>query len=284
MGEQKNLGMGIVLGAMSIGAACFSAGLGWLIETHGWRQTCEVLAGMIALIVPLPLATIRGEREQTAQRCSESAQPCEPVEHSPLSLAAVPFLNALGAGALFSIGMGCIYYHVVPLLIAKGYPTHVAGLIYGLSWLLSAVGSIGLGFVGHRLGALKTLAVALVMCAAGTVALAGAGHPRLGTSCVVVFVVLWGLSANSFSQFIPIILADLFDPRMLGTLLGAMTFVISAAAAVAPLGTGLLYDHFQNYQSSIFVSVMATLLACVAIARIHPHRGPVSDFEDVSCR
>ena len=59
MESQKSLGMGIVLGATSIGAAVFSVLIGRAIETQGWRLTTEGLAVVTVAMLPWVWLTVQ---------------------------------------------------------------------------------------------------------------------------------------------------------------------------------------------------------------------------------
>jgi MFS family permease len=264
MGSRRALGMGIVLGATSIGAALFSLVVARWIESYGWRLASDVLAFLVALMFPVTLLTIRTRpflSEETHVAASNEVNPSL-VKGALLSRT---FVVATTSSALFAIGLNGIYYHLVPLLMKAGYPTHSAGLALGASWLFTAVGSLGCGVVADRLGAKMVFAGALLCCATSTLFLLGVATEAFGVFCVLAFVILWGATANSVTQFIPVMFAERFGCSDLGTLIGVQSLLMGIAGAVAPVTTGLLYDRFRDYGPAICLSASATFLAFVVL-------------------
>jgi MFS family permease len=159
--------------------------------------------------------------------------------------------------------MGCIYYHVVPLLVEAGYSSTSAGLALGISWLVTAFGSLAFSVVADRLGVKLALTGGLCCCALGTLFLLGAGTGTVGVVCVVAFVVLWGAPATSVYQSVPVIFGDFFGSRHLGTLIGVQSAIAGVAGAAAPIATGVLFDKLNAYRVPIYLSAAAMLLATV---------------------
>jgi MFS family permease len=165
---------------------------------------------------------------------------------------------------MFAFGMQGIYFHVVPLLSNAGFSTHTAGVAFGATWLLSGLGSLGLGLLADRIGPKVTLASALVCCAVGTLLLLGAGQSIIGVICAVGFIVLWGLSLNCFGQLAPVIFAARVGSRRLGTLIGWQFASAGVAGAISPVVTGMMYDKFGGYAAAIDLNSV-TVFAAVGL-------------------
>jgi MFS family permease len=267
MEDKKNLGMGVVWGALSLGAASFSPLIGWGIDSLGWRTTSQLLAAIVAALLPVMFITIREKSSDPVVIPLKAQQ-----NHGGLSVGRAFRSNAFIAitlsSTLFATGMMCVNYHVVSIFMQSGYSLRTAGTIYGASWLLSGIGSVCLGLGAVRIGAKATLSLGLLSSAAGILCLLGSGDHGPGIISVTAFVVLWGASANSANQLIPVILADKFGLANLGTLVGAQSFVMGVMSAGGPVITGLLYDRFSNYRFGIYASTALTLLAFVIASRI----------------
>jgi len=278
MGPRKSLGMGIVLGATSAGAAVSSIIISWAIQHYGWRLPLVAIAIVIAAMAPLIVLTIEtaptpavpssattGAGAATLLPETELSDRTTPDigRSGRASLLSPAFMVATGTGALFNVGMASIYYHIVSVLVAAGYSTYTSGMVLGTTWILSALGSLVLGGVADRRGAESVLTGALLCCALGTAVLRGASDSYLGTASVLGFVLLWGSTANSVSQFLPVIFAERFGPNHLGMLLGVQSGIAGIASAAAPVATGWLYDRSNSYHGAIYFSACATLLAAV---------------------
>jgi predicted MFS family arabinose efflux permease len=282
MEEKKGLGMGIVWGATSMGAAAFSLLIGWWIEACGWRVTSKMVAALVVTMLPITVMLMRTSPPRVAP--PHDRLPDGGKRHPAgrgLLLSRV-FMIGTATSALFAVGMCAIYYHVVPVMIKAGYQTHWAGCVFAASWVLSGLGSVVLGSIASRFAAKSLLAGALLVSASGTVFLLGAGEARIGIVCVVAFVTLWGSSANSVNQFIPVIFAERFGPQKLGILIGVQSSIVGIASAAAPIVTGLLYDRLGDYRVAIWLSASATVLALAMASLIDvPERACDTDLREV---
>jgi MFS family permease len=286
MKTQRSLGMGIVMGVMSAGAAIFAPITSWSTEKYGWRLTLDGIAVLIAVMLPLIWMFVR--TYPFGEAPSENA-PSEGLDRLSVrrDLVSPVFLLATASGVLFSVGMAGIYFHVVPLLIKAGYSAYWAGLAFGGTWLLSGAGSLVLGVTADHFGAKQVLAAALLSGALGTLFLLAAGTGATGVASILVFVLLWGASANSFGQLAPVILAERFGSTHLGTLIGVQFAISGSAAAAAPVATGLLYDRFGDYRAAILLSASASLMSVVLIlllnGRQRKGRSVVEEKSEAPC-
>jgi len=268
MSTQRSLGMGIVLSAMSAGTALFSPLIGLWTEMLGWRTTVEGVAALIALTLPLTVLVIRTKPANALRTANSVAGDVIVVSPKGYMLSPI-FILATAGGVLFSVGMQGIYFHVVPLLVKAGYSPHLAGVAFGAAWLLSGLGSLVLGFVADKFDAKRVLAGSLLCCALGTLCLLGVSEMHVGVVCVGTFVLFWGTSTNSFGQLAPVILAERFGSKNLGTLIGIQFAIAGIAGAVAPIFTGLLYDKVGDYHLAIDFSALAIFTGFVLILTIN---------------
>jgi MFS family permease len=263
MESQRSFGMGIVFCATSVGAAAFSLLIGRWLEMYGWRVTIELIAVLVALMFPLILLTIRTSPAHPVPGGDDASENFNTRREGRTQLSSPTFIITTASSALFAIGMGGVYYHVVSLLVKAGYSVHLAGLAFGASWLLTAIGSLALGAIADRVGVQRVLTSALFCCASGTLLLLGVRQTWIGVACVVAFVVLWGTPATSAYQFVPVIFAERFGSKNLGRLIGVQSAIMGIAGAAAPIGTGILYDKFNDYRIAVYLSAAALFVACV---------------------
>jgi MFS family permease len=283
MPAQRSLGIGIVLFGASVGAAAFSSLTGWWIEAYGWRVALSITATLIAATLPVIVLIVRNPpaQEVTLERIqsAKAKKHAFKMEH----LASATFILAIVGAAFAAIGMGAIYFHAVPVLIKAGYTAHLAGLLFGGTWLLSAVGSIALGALADRVGAKPALAAALLAGSLGTALLMGAGETGSGVACVWAFIFLWGATANAYGQLIPVVFAERLGLESLGTLMGLELASAGIAGAAAPVVTGLLYDRSGDYRLGILLSAFATFLAaCVVLLIAGRRQTVVKPIEDAT--
>lgn len=260
---QKSLGMGIFVGAMSVGAAALMAMVGAWLSAVGWRQVLLRLAVINVGLLPMIWLCVRTDDKPAAAQ--PVAVPAANTARSEVlgRLLSLPFLLAALSSAFFTIGMLGVYYDVVDILVKAGYSPRSAALVFGSSWLVSGAGSPVFGLLADRFGPVRVLAGVVFACACGALCLFGTPQPGYGAVCLVGFVVLWGSTGSGFTQLIPAVLVERFGPTHLGSLLGAQFAIAGVAGALAPLGTGLLVDTSGDYHVAIAVSASATLVSAV---------------------
>jgi MFS family permease len=267
MPERKNLGMGIIIGSMSVGAAALAPAIGWCSGKYGWGPSLQGVAAVIMLLAPLVWLTLRTPPIATSAVGDGRAKMNLRGAARDL-LSTVYILTASGSIFAF-LGLGCVQFHVISVLLNAGYTSDFANLAFGGTWLLSALGAYLLGAIADRWGTVRTLAAVLATGALGTLALLYAGDKHIGIACVTMFVVLWGASANCVSQLTPVILVEQFGSEHLGTLIGVEFGISGIVGALAPLTTGLIFDKFGDYRFAIGLSAVATSIASVLIISIN---------------
>jgi len=264
---QKGLGMGIFMGAASVGAVVFLSVVAAWIQAVGWRHALARLAALSVVLLPVMWLSLRGHENSTGIRSAARVTTGESGSQVFRQLLNAGFLVAALCGMLFTIGLLGIYYDVVDLLGRAGYSPHIAVLAFGGTWLVSGAGSLVIGLLADRFAPARVLAAVILISAAGILFLYGAPAPRYGAVCLVAFILLWGASGNVFSQLIPAVLVERFGSRHLGTILGAQFAASGVAGSLAPMLTGLLVDRSGSYDLAIAVSVSATVLsAALALA------------------
>ena len=108
--------------------------------------------------------------------------------------------------------------------------------------------------VGFALGAVAAVALLL-------------GRGSLATW---TFVVLFGVGFGAIAPARAALLAEAFGPARYGEISGVLTFVLSLARALAPVGTSLLYEAsvggpFRAYDAVIVSWVVLALGSVVAV-------------------
>lgn len=264
MPERRNWGLGVVMGAMSVGAAALSPLIGWCAGKYGWRPSLQVLSAMIVLLVIPVRRTLRPSPSGSSDKRNTVPTKLDLRVAMRDLLSPVYLVTALGSMFAF-IGLGCVQFHVIGILLRAGYTPNFAALAFGGTWLLCALGAYALGVVGDRFGTVKSLTVALGAGALGTLSLLCAANARLGLIFVGAFVILWGGSSNCVTQLTPVIFLERFGSRHLGTLVGVQFGVSGLVGAMAPLVTGVIYDKFGDYRFAIYLSATATVIASVLI-------------------
>lgn len=257
--DRTALALGIIAAGSSAGALALAPALQRITEAFGWRSAYMAL-GAAVVLTPLPCllfalprgrlrpaGTARPERRRKLRLAQELRQP------GVTPLAAVMILPAVVS---FSISV-----HLVPYLAGLGHPGAVAATALGATIGISAMGKIGGGFAGDRIGPLPSLRYALLLDVAALVLLQYAA----GAAALSAFVVAYGLALGVQVAVIPAIAVTVLDADRFGTLFGVLQLAAMLASAIGPISSGVIYDRTGQYSAAIAMWVVA-MAAAAAIA------------------
>lgn len=240
-----------------------------LIEQFGWRSAMLYIAiGVLAIIVPLSQVLRRPpeaaeETEQTATQSSgQTGAPAgalKSVFKRPefIVLAATFFLCcAAHSGPIF---------HTVSYAIICGATPLAAASIYSVEGLAGLFGRVIFGVLGDRLGIKRVIVAGLALQAVGIyvyIYVSGLMHfYMLGT--------ILGLAYGGVMPLYAVLAREYFSPKVMGSVLGAITMTSAIGMAFGPVGGGYLFDMFGTYDL-LYISSAAIGLAAVAMALAFP--------------
>lgn len=254
------LALGIVGVGSSLGAVTLAPAFQTVIDTVGWRGAYVAL-GCAIVLVPVPLLLFAMPRGRLRRR--PVADDPDPPTAAPPPLRLTRELRRPGVvplcGVLFVpglVGFG-VQVHLVPLLSDLGHATTLAATALGASIGVSAVGKLGGGFVGDRVGALATMRTALAMDLAAVACLLLA----TGLPGVVLFVVLHGLAGGTLGAVMPVIALGVLGSERFATLYGLLQLASVLTIGLAPIVPGVIFDATGSYDGAILFWVGAMLLA-----------------------
>jgi MFS family permease len=258
--------LGIVGVGSSAGAFVLAPSLQALVDAVGWRGCYAVMGAYVAL-TPLPFLLWALPRGRLAPPAGAAARTREALDlRQELRR---PGLAALAGVLILAgiVGFG-LNVHLVPLLTDQGHEASFAAAALGAAIGLSALGKLGGGWLGDRIGALPMLRAALALKV-----LALAALPLADSRAVVAgFVGVWGLASGAQVAVVPVVaLAVLGGPRF-ATLFGLLQLAATVAIGLAPLAPGLLAEWTGGYGSAVvfwLVGLAGALLVALRL-RLEP--------------
>jgi MFS family permease len=233
-----------------------------LIARFGWRAAYGILAAAILLLTLAGAwALLREPRDAASRR--------EDVPDWRGALRTAPFWQlALGFfGCGFS--MNLLGTHGVPMLEHHGFPPMLASAGVGLIGFVSMFGSLGLGALSDRWGRPPVLAAIYLGRALGFVALALVGQ----TWQLLVVAAFGGLVWAGSSALTSAITADLYGPRVVGTLFGWLFLAHQVGGALGTYLGGWGYGATGSYLLPFALTSAVLLLSAWVSVRL-PHREP----------
>ncbi len=163
---------------------------------------------------------------------------------------------------LAGIAVGIVLVYQVPVMVAAGLSAATAAGVAGARVLLHLTGRLPLAPLVSRLGSIPTLVVAMTAVAAGTALLPSAG----GLAVAIVFAVLVGFGVGASSPLQGIVAGELFDPDLLGTLMGVTALVFGVAAAVGPAAAGMVADLTGSRTGPVVLAAGSAAAAAAVFA------------------
>lgn len=265
--RHRGLAVSLVSAGMGVAPMTIAPLAAWLVGEHGWR-TAQLILGLGAWCLLLPAVWfVRSVPAQAGgvegvPGPSEGASPRMTVAQA---LRSRPFL-VLGAAffACCAAHSGPIF-HTVSYAIGCGLPMASAVTIYSMEGAAGLGGRLLFGIASDRLGAKRVLVAGLLIQA-----FAAASYllvNQLGGFYAVAIV--FGAAYGGTMPLYATLAREAFGPRILGTVLGAITLLSSLGMALGPLLGGWLYDRFGSY-AWLYLGSLAVGLAAAAIVMVFP--------------
>ncbi len=253
--KRTTLALGIIGAGSSAGALALAPALQAVMEAYGWRAgyvalgSAIILTPLPCLLFALPRGRLRPASTAPTPLGGDLRLAQELRRPGVAPLAAVMILPGLVG---FSISV-----HLVPYLVGLGHSGAIAAAALGATIGISAIGKIGGGIAGDRIGPLPTLRYSLVLDVVALIILQYA----VGGAALSAFVVVYGLALGAQIAVIPAIAVTVLNAKRFGTLYGILQLAAMLASAVGPISSGLIYDKTGHYAGAIILWVAAMAIA-----------------------
>jgi predicted MFS family arabinose efflux permease len=254
--ERTAFALGLVMSGSSIGALVLAPVAQAGVDAIGWRATWGALAAAMFVVTPplIAFAMPRG-RLLGASRGYTGAPTASVVADLRQ-----PGVMALAAVMLFpSLTTFGVSVHLVPYLVGTGHSGRAAAAALGGMIGISAIGKVAGGWIGDRIGPLRTLRVNLVIWSAAVALLPSTGSASL----LLTFVVLYGLSLGAHISLVPALARIILGTQRFGTLFGILQLGSALGSALGPLSAGLLFDATGTYAGAMALWLGALVLAAI---------------------
>jgi MFS family permease len=239
----RSLAVSLVSAGMGMAPMTMSPLVAWLVLSHDWRTTMQILAVVVAAImIPAALLVRRppalaGGAAATGDAGPQSEMSLGQAVRSPqfiILLATNFFCCATHSGPII---------HTVSYAISCGIPMLLAVSIYSVEGLAGLGGRIAFGLLGDRFGARRMLVLGLLVQAFG--ALAYVFVRELAAFYAVA--ALFGFIYAGVMPLYAVLARENFPLKMMGTVIGGTAMAGSLGMATGPIAGGLIYDTFASY-------------------------------------
>jgi MFS family permease len=239
----RSLAVSLVSAGMGMAPMTMSPLVAWLVSSHDWRTTMQILSLVVAAImIPAALLVRRppalaGGAAAIGDAGPQSEMSLSQAVRSPqfiILLATNFFCCATHSGPII---------HTVSYAISCGIPMLSAVSIYSVEGLAGLGGRIAFGLLGDRFGAKRVLVLGLLVQAFG--ALAYVFVRELAAFYAVA--ALFGFIYAGVMPLYAVLARENFPLKMMGTVIGGTAMAGSLGMATGPIAGGLIYDTFASY-------------------------------------
>jgi MFS family permease len=269
---RRSLAVSLVSAGMGMAPMTMSPLAAWLVQSHDWRTSLQIIAALAATImVPVALLVRRPPALAQAAAAAAPGAAHEPGLSVGQALRSAPFLILVLTSFLSCATHSGPIFHTVSYAVTCGIPLMAAVSIYSLEGLAGMGGRLVFGLLGDRFGAARVLVLALL--AQAIVALGYVVARELGSFYTVA--ALFGFTYAGVMPLFAVIARENFPLRMLGTVIGGTTMASSLGMALGPVVGGLIYDTFSSY-AWLFIGAFSlgigAFLAALAFTRLPRRR------------
>jgi MFS family permease len=255
--RNRGLSLALVLSGTGLSAALLPSSVAWAVERWGWQAAFLLLASLpVVLVLPLALRWMTVPSHAAALPDGKRGAAAAGAPQLP----GVSFASGLRSARFWCLNIGLslvvaavvtMVANTVPLLRDKGLTATAASAVFGSFGLSLIGGRVVVGYLVDRLWAPAVAAVALSLPAlgCGLLGLTGSGE----TSTLVLATMLVGIGAGAEFDIAAYLVARYFGMRDYGRLFGVHLGLITAAAALAPLLTGALYQATGGYSAMLWL-------------------------------
>ncbi|MHB8267571.1 MFS transporter [Bradyrhizobium sp.] len=239
----RSLAVSLVSAGMGMAPMTMSPLVAWLVSSHDWRTTMQILSLVVAAImIPAALLVRRPPALAGGAAAIGNAAP-----QSEMSLAQAvwspQFIILLATNFFCCATHSGPIIHTVSYAISCGIPLLSAVSIYSVEGLAGLGGRIAFGLLGDRFGAKRVLVLGLLVQAFG--ALAYVFVRELAAFYTVA--ALFGFIYAGVMPLYAVLARENFPLKMMGTVIGGTAMAGSLGMATGPIAGGLIYDTFASY-------------------------------------
>ena len=239
----RSLAVSLVSAGMGMAPMTMSPMVAWLVSSHDWRTTMQILALVVAAImIPASLFVRRPPALAGNAAAPGDAGPQGEMSRAE-AIRSPQFIILLATNFFCCATHSGPIIHTVSYAISCGIPLIAAVSIYSVEGLAGLFGRIGFGLLGDRFGAKRVLVIGLLVQAFGALAYVFVRELAAFYAVAAVFGFIYAGVMPLYS----VLVRENFPLRMLGTVIGGTAMAGSLGMATGPIAGGLIYDTFASY-------------------------------------
>jgi sugar phosphate permease len=291
--------MGITKIGDRLGSALLPLMVQFMILAVGWRMAWGGLGAVVFLMSGIPALVFLRHRPEDMGLLPDGAPhasgkvgapnnrslPDRPADDSELlwtraqATRTRAFWVLIVLNSLIPFAQAGINFHIYPFLTDQGFSGTTAVLILTIFAVSGMAGSAVWGILSERFRIQRLLAVNVIgnglifLLLYLSVVFRLEGWP--GIASVFVLTVMHGLFHGGRNPMIPVIWANFFGRRSIGSIYSLGNPFYFTANAIGPVFAGLFFDMFGSYAFPFYFFVIIFLISGMITLRVQPPVRPL---------
>jgi MFS family permease len=240
----RGLAVSLVSAGMGMAPMTMSPLVAWLVTSHDWRTTMQILAVVVgSIMIPVSLLVRRPPALEAASHVAPDGAVAEPEMSLAQALRSPQFIILLTTNFFCCATHSGPIIHTVSYAVSCGIPMIAAVTIYSVEGLAGLGGRLAFGLLGDRFGAKRVLVAGLFAQAFGALAYVFVRELAAFYAVAALFGFIYAGTMPLYS----VLIRENFPLRMMGTVIGGTAMAGSLGMATGPVAGGLIYDTFGSY-------------------------------------
>jgi sugar phosphate permease len=290
--------MGITKIGDRLGSALLPLMVQFMILALGWRTAWGALGAVVFLMSGIPALVFLRHRPEDMGLCPDGASPASDkrgTNHPPdrpdpsaddsetiwtraQATHTRAFWVLIFLNSLIPFAQAGINFHIYPFLTDQGFSQTTAVWILTTFAVSGMAGSAAWGILTEKFPIQRLLTANVMGNGLIFLLLFWAVQFRfdgaLGTATIFLLAALHGLFHGGRNPMIPVIWANFFGRRSLGSIYSLGNPFYFTANAIGPVFAGLFFDLFGSYAFPFYFFVIIFLISGVITLRMRPPRRP----------
>jgi MFS family permease len=242
---QRSLAVSLVSAGMGMAPMTMSPLVAWLVSSHDWRTTLQIVAAIVAVVmIPTALLVRRAPALEAKRPVASAGEAPAPDMGVGQAIRSPQFVILLLTNFFCCATHSGPIFHTVSYAVSCGIPMIAAVTIYSVEGLAGMGGRIVFGVLGDKFGAKHVLVCGLLLQAFGALAYFFVSELAAFYAVAAAFGFIYAGVMPLYS----VLARENFPLRMMGTVIGGTAMAGSLGMAIGPLAGGLIHDAFADYR------------------------------------
>ncbi len=270
---KRGMALGIVAAGSGFGTLLLVPLSQHLINIFDWSGAYAIIgsvAGGVTIATALLLKSAPPQETSSLGKTENSAHARKSVSGMREMILSREMLLVIAIFGLINFCIQMVMVHLVNFATDIGISSLQAAGYLGIIGVISIAGRLIMGGMADRIGTYHSLVVCGVLLLVSLIVL------FFNTTPVgfLIFAVLFGFAYGGEIPQLPMLIADIFGVRAMGSLMGIAIFISMFGAALGPWVGGKVYDLTRNYHYAFAIAAIAGMIRLFLIIGFRKRLAP----------